>query len=158
MKDIEYKKGDVIESAINYVKEHNRQVIIAHCCNNEKKWGAGFVLALSSKWKSPERCFRTPADELKLGEVQFVVVEKNIQVANMIGQDGVGYKNGRPPIRYEAIDACLVDVCRMAQACDAIVFCPKFGAGLAGGTWDRIETLIIKNLCVNDISVRVYEL
>lgn len=55
--------------------------VIAHVCNDLGRWGAGFVLALSKRWKQPEaeyrRWFRGAAADLPsfaLGEVQFVQV------------------------------------------------------------------------------------
>ena len=35
---------------------------------------------------------------------------------------------------------------------------PKFGAGIAGGDWNIIEQLIIKNLINDDIPVTIYTL
>jgi len=79
--------------------------IIAHICNDKGGWGAGFVLALSKKWKLPEQMYRSvPITELILGDVQFVPVESDIIVANMIAQHGYrNDNNGKPPIRYGAL-------------------------------------------------------
>jgi hypothetical protein len=168
MFDILYKKGDVIKEAIDYSKEGNG-VIICHCVNSIGVWGAGFVMALSKKWHRPEREYRDwfkkgDKSDFALGKVQCVWVDKNIVIANMVGQEGIGFKNGKPPIRYDAIDMCLEELERCVKLqkkqlnIDYSIFCPKFGSGLAGGTWDRIETLIIKNLCTQDVKVQVYEL
>lgn len=40
---------------------------LIHIVNNRKKWGKGFVLAVSRKWKQPEEEFRKA--NLKLGNV-----------------------------------------------------------------------------------------
>ena len=158
MKNIKYIKGDATKPIGEGLK------IIVHCCNNEGKWGAGFVLALSKKWKSPEEKYRswskgwTAIPPFKLGEVLFVKVEKDIFVANMVGQDGVGIKNGISPIRYDAINECLKKISDGCLEAKASVHCPRFGAGLAGGKWGEIEKLIIKNLSEKDVQVTVYDI
>ena len=60
--------------------------LICHVCNNAGAWGAGFVLALSRKWKAPEVAYRNLSHKLcKLGVVQFVPISSStIVVANMI--------------------------------------------------------------------------
>ena len=64
--------------------------IICHVCNTFGAWGAGFVMALSNKWFKPEQFYRNKT-EYNLGEVELVRVEDDIVVANMIGQEGIGY-------------------------------------------------------------------
>jgi len=34
---------------------------------------------------------------------------------------------------------------------------PRIGCGLAGGTWDRIEPLIVEALCARDVRTVVYD-
>jgi hypothetical protein len=122
----------------------------------ERRWGLGFVLALSKRWKEPEEFYRSvPIEELKLGNVQIVQVEPDIIVANMIGQHGIGYSpDGQPPIRYNAIRTALTAVNKLAVEIGATVHCPKFGAGLAGGNWSEIEKIIKETMTVD---VTVYE-
>lgn len=157
MKTITYLKGD----ATNPKVEGNK--IIAHICNSTGGWGRGFVLAISKRWMEPESEYRKWAKgrldkPFELGQVQFVKVEKDIVVANMIGQYGIMSYNGVPPIRYDAVDKCLKKVAEIALKHKASVCCPRFGSGLAGGRWEEIEKLIIENLCKKDIDVYIYEL
>lgn len=54
--------------------------IIAHICNDIGGWGLGFVLALSKRWKQPEKEYRQwhlskATSNFKLGEIQLVKVE-----------------------------------------------------------------------------------
>ena len=155
---IKYVKGD----ATNPIGNGNK--IIIHCCNDCGKWGAGFVLALSKRWKEPEVQYRKWGNgyisrpPYLLGEVQFVNVEDDVVVANMIGQHGVGSVNGSVPIRYPAIAKCLGKVAEVAQRHGASIHAPRFGAGLAGGDWETIEALIVKILCDKDIQVTIYDL
>jgi O-acetyl-ADP-ribose deacetylase (regulator of RNase III) len=158
MKKITYIRGD----ATNPQSEGNK--IIVHVCNSIGGWGRGFVLSLSGKWKEPEAEYRKWAKgeltykPFKLGQVQFVKVEKDLVVANMIGQEGTHSQNGVPPVRYNAIAECLEKVAEMALKYKASVHLPYLmGAGLAGGDWNRIEEIIIKNLCEKDIDVTAYD-
>jgi len=131
--------------------------IIAHICNDKGGWGAGFVLALSRKWTRPEQMYRSiPISELKLGTVQFVVVEDDIIVANMIAQHGYrNDNNGKPPIRYGALADALREVNKMALELNATIHMPRIGSGLAGGEWTIIELLIEENV---QAPVYVYDL
>lgn len=156
---------------INYVKGDatapigDGQKIICHVCNDIGAWGAGFVLALSKKWKEPERKYRLWFKEgphfdtpLTLGAVQFVRVEPDIRVANMIGQHGVHRgKDGSTPVRYDAIREALKIVAKEATAALASVHAPRFGAGLAGGDWNTIESIINEELIAKGVVVTVYD-
>lgn len=131
--------------------------IITHVCNDIGGWGAGFVLALSKKWITPEKMYRSIAIEsLKLGMVQYVSVENNIIVANIIGQHGIYYDNdGNPPVRYEAIKTALKDVNKVALKTNSTIHAPRFGSGLSGGEWNKIEDIINETLTVD---VFIYDL
>jgi len=139
--------------------------IICHVCNDIGGWGAGFVIALSKRWKLPEQRYRewhagrTDDMPFALGSVQFVHVDPDITVANMIGQHGIRRSsNGSPPVRYEAIRAALGIVADYAIEHSASVHMPRIGAGLAGGDWPTIEQIVEDTLCARSISVTVYDL
>ena len=148
--------------------------IIAHVCNDIGAWGRGFVHAISRRWPEPEREFqrwyrtRTTAD-FRLGAVQLVQVTADTWVANMVGQHGIATRDGGvrtdaglershvPPIRYDAVRDCLRVVAAHALELNASVHMPRIGCGLAGGTWDRIEPLIVEALCARDVRTVVYD-
>jgi len=154
---INYLIGDATEPKINGIK------FIIHCCNSIGGWGAGFTGALSKKWKQPEELYRlwhkkgrNCFSEFKLGKVQFIQVEKDIFVANMIAQEGIDYKNGIPPVRYEALRECLKEVNLTVNEFDsATIHCPRICTGLAGGDWTIIEQIIKDTMSVD---VYVYDL
>ena len=135
--------------------------LIVHVCNDVGGWGKGFVLALSKRWKEPEARFRQwyrSGEHFQLGEAQFVQVEADTWVGNMIGQHGLGTDaNGNPPIRYEAIAAALDKAGDFALEIGAGIHMPRIGCGLAGGTWDRIEPLIVRGMVDKGVSVTVYD-
>jgi O-acetyl-ADP-ribose deacetylase (regulator of RNase III) len=131
--------------------------IIAHVCNDKGGWGAGFVLALSKKWSKPEQVYRScPVPNLILGNVQYIQVENDIIVANMIAQHGYRRdNNGKPPLRYGALTYTLRKVNEVALAHNATLHMPRIGAGLAGGDWNVIEQLILENV---QVPVFIYDL
>lgn len=155
--ELKYIKGDATKPIGNGMK------IICHICNNKGLWGAGFVLALSKRWKEPEQEYRKWSKNsastipFKLGNIQIVPVEKDIKVANMIGQHDVRSINNVAPIRYDAVRECLQKVAKYAKENNASIHAPRFGAGLAGGDWTLIEKLIISTLCENEIPVTIYD-
>lgn len=152
--NIEYLIGDATAPAIAGMK------IIVHVCNDIGGWGRGFVLALSKKWPQPEAEYRRWYQDkagFELGNVQFVQVEPEVMVANMIGQRNIKATKEGPPVRYEAIDACLEKVSQKALDLGATVHMPRIGCGLAGGQWERIEPLVHKNLSERGIAVYVYD-
>lgn len=131
--------------------------IIIHCCNDIGAWGAGFVMALSRKWKEPQEVFIKHNDSL--GHVNYARVEDDIVVANMVGQRSTVLDDiGRPPIRYGAIELCLEQVAHKAKRLGYSVHAPRFGSDLAGGKWDKIEALIYYGLIARGISVTIYDL
>jgi O-acetyl-ADP-ribose deacetylase (regulator of RNase III) len=136
-------------------------MIITHLCNDMGRWGKGFVLAVSSRWLEPEKAYRqwsADANSFKLGAVQFVQVEEEIWVANMIGQHGVRHAGHESPIRYAAVEECLTRLAVKAKEFGASVRMPRIGCGLAGGKWGAVQPLIVKSLCEREIVVVVYDL
>ena len=141
---------------INYLKadatipQTEGNIIISHICNDIGAWGKGFVMAISKRWKEPAKQYKQwykEGEDFTLGAVQFVAVEENVWVANIIGQHKI-YKdeNGNPPIRYEAVKEGLQQVAEFAQKINAKVQMPRIGCGLAGGSWDEIEKIIEETL------------
>ena len=153
---IHYLKADAT------VPQAEGNIVIAHICNDIGAWGKGFVLALSKRWKYPEKQYKQwykEGDNFALGEVQFVSVDEKIWVANLIGQHNI-YRdeNGDPPIRYEAVKRGLQIITDFAYEINAKVQMPRIGCGLAGGSWDRIEKLIRQTLLRKNIEVFVCDL
>lgn len=138
--------------------------ILVHVCNDLGKWGKGFVLAVSRRWKAPEQQYKLWAEgktdqKFKLGEVQFVQVQEDLWVANLIGQQGIKTHNSKasvPPIRYDAIRQGLQKVADFAVEKEASIHMPRIGAGLAGGDWKKISEIIEETLVQNDLEVTVY--
>ena len=155
MNKIIYLKGDATQPTAPGNK------IIVHICNDIGAWGKGFVLAISKRWTAPEKQYKEWCKSQKgfyLGGVQFVSVEADIWVANMIAQHNIRRdKNGNSPIRYDAVLECLSNVSSFALEKEASIHMPRIGCGLAGGTWDKIEPLIQTTLISKNVPVTVYD-
>jgi O-acetyl-ADP-ribose deacetylase (regulator of RNase III) len=153
MNNIKYVIGD----ATYPVGEGEKYII--HVCNDIGAFGKGFVLAISKRWKEPEKLYREQKNYI-LGKIQMTRVEKDICVVNMIAQHdvkptfvpfGKGFTTV-PPIRYDALRECLKTVNDIAVKTGATIHAPKFGAGLAGGKWSEIEK-IIKEVVTVDVTI-----
>jgi O-acetyl-ADP-ribose deacetylase (regulator of RNase III) len=153
---IKYIAGDATDPIGDGIK------LIVHVCNDIGAWGAGFVLAISKKWKGPEQEYkRIPASKRKLGYVQYIPVASNIYVVNMIAQSNIKTNTfGVPPIRYEAVSVCLKKTAEFARSLNngsnsVSIHMPRIGCGLAGGKWEIMEKIIEE--AVGDIPVTVYD-
>lgn len=157
---------------INYVvgdatdPQTDQPWIIAHICNDMGGWGSGFVLPLARRYPKAESSYRTwyrrktttIRPPFELGQVQFVVVDDQRIIANMIGQHGIHVRGGKVPIDYGAVSKALVRVSAYARSMGAEVHMPRIGCGLAGGKWEKIEPIIQATLVLNDVPVFVYDM
>ncbi len=74
----------------------------------------------------------------------------------MVAQHGIRATKAGPPIRYEAVESCLREVAIYSAENDFSVHMPRIGAGLAGGDWQKIESIILNQLAA-EVSVTVYD-
>ncbi|MFD3993898.1 Appr-1-p processing protein [Streptomyces sp. NPDC058583] len=157
MNGITYVRGDATAPRGEGVR------IIAHVCNDIGGWGRGFVRAVSRRWPEPEAAFRQwhrerERNDFGLGAAQFVKVGTEVWVANLVGQRGIRTARSRAvPVRYEAVDAALGLLAGEAAALGASVHMPRIGCGLAGGSWERVEPLVVRQLVERGIPVTVYD-
>ena len=145
----------------------NEIVMITHCCNDENKWGAGFVLALNKQWEQPEKVYRKFCERNAklpiLGKVCYAKIHKQLVIANMIGQEGTVTADNPIPVKYKALVNCMAEVRAyiemiMCQTSNPVVIhCPKFGSELAMGNWEFILELIREIWLESGIDVVVYE-
>jgi O-acetyl-ADP-ribose deacetylase (regulator of RNase III) len=155
--EITYTVGDATDPIGDGAK------ILAHICNDIGGWGAGFVLALSTRWSQPESSYYAwfdgrASNDFDLGAAQLVQVENDLWVANLIGQRDVVAGPDGPPVRYDAIEQALTRLASTALAMGASVHMPRIGSGLAGGDWTMVEAIIQRTLLDAGVSVTVYDL
>ncbi len=135
---IYYLKGDATEPQ---VADGDRFLI--HICNSCGGWGKGFVLAISKKWKAPEKQYRANIKQMKLGDIQIVKVEDALYVVNMIAQNGYKSMNNPVPVSYVALENCLEKLQNeLKNYNNPTIHMPRIGCGLGGGRWFEIERLI----------------
>lgn len=169
---ITYKQGDVTRPEANGTGEH----YIIHVCNNRGGWGRGVVLAISARWFEPERAYREwfrvqehPIyGTFQLGNIQNIQVEQNLNVINMLAQNGYGKNNtnlhysskepnAKPPLSYEALEQCLTKVANIVRTSESrTIHMPRIGTGLGGASWVQIEPIILRTL--GGLDVTVYDL
>jgi len=149
---LSYVVGDVIRPRGDGTR------ILAHVCNDANGYGAGVALAIARRWpeaKSAYHAWHAKGENFALGMVQLVRLSDGIIVANMIAQHGYAYA-GNPAIQYPALHMCLSKVAKRAEELGAAIHIPRLGCGLAGGTWDKVEPIIMETM--NDLDVTVYDL
>lgn len=170
-----HKQGDVTNPT------ESGNLFIIHCCNDIPCMGSGVALALMKKWPKIRTEYMKwseygqvyenswASNKFRLGEIQIVDVEgessegTNWAVVNMIGQRDVSSYKDMPPIRYEAIKECLWKIRDQIEKENrdypAInIVAPKFGSHLAGGDWNKIESIIHEVFDETDINFTVYSL
>ncbi len=143
-----------------------RPAVIVHIVNDAGKWGKGFVLAVSARWPDAKHRYQSWAANngddadapFALGAVQFVSVEPDLTIANLVGQQGTARRGGKPPIRYEAVRTGLQTVRVRAKENNGHVCMPRIGCGLAGGNWEIVRGIIAEELTDFDVPVTVFDL
>jgi O-acetyl-ADP-ribose deacetylase (regulator of RNase III) len=136
--------GDLLENVTH-------DAIIVHGCNAQGVMGGGFALQVKNKYPRAyekyreflQRCvtdFDMVRTEQALGGVMFVDVGKNLHIANAITQDKFGTNTRHA--NYEAIACAFEHVAKMSDKLDLPIHYPMIGAGLAGGNWNIISTII----------------
>lgn len=142
---IVYKKGSLMLAS---------EDIIAHGCNCINGFGSGVAAAISeafpeAKYKYHEK-FKTIG--WKLGDVQ-IVKTKGKHIANCATQQEY-YPRNKVHADYPAIENCFKKLYIYAKNNHLTIAIPKIGAGLAGGDWARIESII--NGIFIDMSITCY--
>ena len=139
-----------------------RGVIIAHLCNNENKWGAGFVLAVNELSLAARDAYRAlckdHGNQVPLGTTQFVELQPDVWAANMIAQNGTD-KSKVPDdclVDYPALEKCLETVFMRAALLGCNVHMPSgMGSGLAGGDESTIHGMI--RTCSSSLKMTLLE-
>lgn len=148
--------GDATEPIYNYSNQNNVR-IIAHICNNTDKWGAGFALQLGRKYPQAKKAFHKYYKEIEGGMIQLVGINSTLSICNMFAQNGIRYLMNPNPLRYDWLETCLSKLYSEAQQVNATVQIPyKMGCGLAGGNWNKVESLI-KKIFKKEVSIYICE-
>ena len=141
-------QGDLVELA----RDGDFDIIV-HGCNCFHTMGAGIALQLAQTFPGPlgpasiDKSSTKLGDRDKLGSFTIAngetLVGGTFAIINGYTQYDFGSGDGIAPVDYEAIRAVfrgLAQLCRNTP--DVRIGYPAIGAGLAGGDWDIISTII----------------
>jgi O-acetyl-ADP-ribose deacetylase (regulator of RNase III) len=148
--------GDLIELALDGEFD-----VITHGCNCFCNMGAGIAVPMSRKFGCsdfPLEDSKTIGDINKLGQIDYRKRatrkrEKYVIVVNSYSQYIPNVK--MKPLDYEALTLCMRKINHIFKG--QHIGLPKIGAGLAGGDWERIRTIIQTELVDCEITVVIYQ-
>jgi len=140
----------------------NDSKIICQLVNDQARtWGGGVARSTAQKYPTAQRDFTRWITEIprriRLGQVHFASVTKQIFVASLVAQEGFG-PSSSARIRYAPLERCFSAVAKFASEHNASVHLPRIGMGQSGGSWDTIEEIIRDSLVAKGVQVTVYDL
>jgi len=141
---IETIKGNVLDINVG---------IIVHSCNNQGVMGSGIAKEVRTRFPSAYATYMNEYNNVRayLGSISSVEVAPFKLIVNGIGQNGYG-RDGKRYVSYDALTAIFQRVNKLAnkiavEQMRVLPICfPMIGAGLGGGDWDIIKTIIDKTI------------
>ena len=133
---IETARGDLLAVATGH---------IVHGCNAQGVMGGGVAKAVKEKYPIVFQEYRElyKNEQLRVGEADFYLVDTKLVIWNAITQEFYG-RSGRN-CSYDAIQTCFAQINTAIPTFPDIpqeVHIPMIGAGLGGGNWEIIKTII----------------
>jgi len=146
-------KGDLIKLAL----QGNFEVII-HGCNCFNTMGSGIAKQIRSElpeaWKADQRTVK--GDKRKLGWGTRAIIERpEITFTVVNGYTQYKYGTDRMHVDYKAVRSLFKKI-KMWYTGERIAY-PMIGAGLAGGDWEVISTIINEELEGEDHTLVLFE-
>lgn len=151
---ITFIKGDATEPQGEGLK------VLVHCVNDLGVMGAGIARTIAEKWLPLYQSYRlwvkTSTQNLQ-GKILWVRVQDDLIVANLVGQEGVGFDDkGNPPIRYESLRKGFSLLEEFGKKTKTSIHMPRIGCGLAGGEWSKVQEILESE--IKSTPVFVYDL
>lgn len=145
---IYYKQGDLMAAS---------EEIIAHGVNCRGVMGSGVAKLIRDKYPKAYNLYmdKDYEDGWQLGDLQTVLQNDGKWIANCATQNGF-LPRGMCHADYDAIKAVMEKLKVFAKDKGLKIAIPKIGAGLAGGDWVTIESIL--NDVFTDYDVTVYHL
>ncbi len=152
------------------------RVFIVHCCNDIGAMGSGVARALFMRWpevRSEYVDWFQSREGFELGNFQLVptktgcngLVDEGFTVVNLIGQRSIRGKAGDVPVRYEAhregftaLSDLLNEKFPYEGGVNPVIHMPRIGCNLAGGSWAKMEEIILHTFCERGYEVIVYDI
>lgn len=135
--------------------------LVAHVVpDTNSAWGGnGFASQVRHRFPDVWAQFRSETHAQQrppaLGEVFIGALGKDVTVAHMVAQRGIG-ASGSQRLRYAALAQCLSGVRAEAQKLGASVHMPRVGTGHGGASWDIVKELIAEELVDKGVATTVY--
>lgn len=141
---LHYVKGDLFRAD---------EEILAHGCNCKGGFGSGVAAGMAHNHRKARDQYLSKHNNegWTLGDVQFVNSGRK-WIANCATQEAY-LPRGVQHADYDAIRICMLKVKDFAQKNSLRIAIPKIGAGLAGGDWNIIETILKEVFSDYDITV-----
>jgi O-acetyl-ADP-ribose deacetylase (regulator of RNase III) len=137
-------KGNLIDLA-----EQGHFNVIVHGCNCFHTMGSGIAKEIKARYPRAYRAdtdFTVKGDINKLGHYSWAIVAEPNKHEFIILNAYTQYRYGKDGthVDYDAIQRVFETIAKNFG--DKVIGYPKIGAGLAGGDWNTIETIINKKL------------
>ncbi len=145
---IEYRTGDLLRSDVR---------VACHGCNAQGRMGSGIAKAVREMFPMAYEAYASAhrGRGLRVGDVSWAVCGPGRVVANAVTQKFYGNSaaTGVVYVDYEGVRSCLraINAAASGGVLDAFgaevgpfgeVGFPLIGAGLAGGSWRRIASIV----------------
>ncbi len=140
--------GDLISLALE-----GRFDVIVHGCNCFCSMGAGIARAIQEEFPEAYAAdlVTVKGDRTKLGDFSFATVKRDRhQITIVNGYTQFHFHGDRVLVDYDAVRKVFRKV--KERFSGKRIGYPKIGAGLAGGDWQRISTIIDEELAEEDHS------
>ncbi|PTX59097.1 O-acetyl-ADP-ribose deacetylase (regulator of RNase III) [Melghirimyces profundicolus] len=152
---ITIQKGNLLESDCT---------VIAHQCNCFATMGAGIASQIARRYPEAleaDKNFDIPAgDRNRLGKVSYAHSDGRL-IFNLYGQ--FHYGSGTRETDYDALqralDSMFIELYRHEDpSCYKVGLPYGIGCGLAGGSWETVEAIILESTEKFDHDVHLYKL
>lgn len=145
-----YIKGNLVSLSLQ-----NQFDIIIHGCNCFHKFGKGIAKSIREVYpKAYDVDLETrKGDQAKLGTYSFCTYP-NVTIINAYTQ--YRYDHTLPMVDYDAIDKVFQLLSQQIDE-DRRIGIPQIGAGLAGGQWSKIESIIEKYMNAHNLTCVMYD-
>ena len=133
--------------------------VFAHGCNCFNTMGAGIAKTVKQIFPQVYKADQSTrkGDKSKLGTIDTISVGDSVNpkfVINAYTQ--YDFRGMKPNVNYKAIEKCFVainDFMTKQQITELTI--PKIGAGLAGGDWDKVES-ILQSVFPDKYTIKVF--
>ncbi len=133
---IETQKGDI---------RNVTKGIIIHGCNAQGVMGSGVALSIKTKWPGAFTEYKQSVDHIgaanSLGSISIYNADEHLMIVNAVTQ--FYYGQGKRFVNYEALTRAFETTRLLLMSHPGFdLYFPAIGAGLGGGNWKIISTII----------------